>query len=161
LKQIELIMNSVEQTKRLAASLAPALQPGDVISLTGDLGAGKTQFAQGVADGLGVDEPVTSPTFTIIREYDGRLPLYHFDVYRLETIADLTALGYEEYFFGSGVTLIEWGDKVEALLPEDRLTIEMHRMLESENHRQLIINASGPRSEALLQRLAETDDTGL
>jgi tRNA threonylcarbamoyladenosine biosynthesis protein TsaE len=160
-KEIQLIVDSVEQTKRLGAALAPALQPGDLISLTGDLGAGKTQFVQGVAGGLGIDGPVTSPTFTIIREYDGRLPLYHFDVYRLESLAELTVLGYEEYFFGTGATVIEWGDKVEPLLPADRLTIEMHRMLESDTHRQLIVKASGPRSEALLKRLAEAYDTGV
>src|SRR3972149_9195313 len=103
---MELTTNSETETKQLAKSLAKALRPGDIISLTGDLGAGKTRFVQGLADGLGVNEAVTSPTFTIIRSYEGRLPLHHFDVYRLSGLRDLDHLGYEEYFFGDGVTVI-------------------------------------------------------
>lgn len=101
-----------------------------------------------------MEDAVTSPTFTIIKEYRGRLPLYHFDVYRLSGPAELAPLGHEEYFYGEGVTVIEWGDKINEALPDDRLTIEMHRTVESPDRRQLKITAGGPRSKKLLQGLA-------
>lgn len=149
----ELTTNSESETKYLAKSLAPHLRPGDIISLTGDLGAGKTRFVQGLAEGLGIDEAVTSPTFVIIKEYRGRLPLYHFDVYRLAGPAELVPLGCDEYFFGVGVTVIEWGDKITELLPEDRLTVEIHRTIDSPDRRRLLITAGGPRAEKLLAEL--------
>ncbi|MDP1809075.1 MAG: tRNA (adenosine(37)-N6)-threonylcarbamoyltransferase complex ATPase subunit type 1 TsaE [Actinomycetota bacterium] len=155
--KIELITNSESETKHLAKSLAPHLQPGDIISLTGDLGAGKTRFVQGLAEGLGIKEAVTSPTFIIIREYQGRLPLYHFDVYRLTSSSELAPLGHEEYFYGEGVTVIEWGDKIIEALPDDRLTIEMHRAVESPDRRRLMITAGGPRSQKLLKGLAKEE----
>ncbi len=152
--RIQLTTTTEEETKSLGASLAPILKAGDIISLTGDLGAGKTRFVQGLAEGLGVSETVTSPTFTIIKQYeDGRLPLYHFDVYRLAGPSDLHALGYEEYFFGDGVTVIEWGDKISRLLPPDHLVVEMHRTAEAENHRTLVAISHGQRSEQLKKKL--------
>jgi len=150
---VELTTESEEETRRLAFKLADELRPGDIISLTGDLGAGKTRFVQGLADGLEIDEAVTSPTFTIIRTYNGRLPLYHFDVYRLSGIRELEPLGYEEYFFGDGVTVVEWGDKVIDALPDDHLTVEMHRTEESPDRRRLIVKAGGPRAEKLRKQL--------
>ncbi|HEB12361.1 MAG TPA: tRNA (adenosine(37)-N6)-threonylcarbamoyltransferase complex ATPase subunit type 1 TsaE [Actinobacteria bacterium] len=147
---MQLTTETEEETKTLAEGLAVALEAGDIISLTGDLGAGKTRFVQGLADGLGIKKPVTSPTFTIIKQYDdGRLPLYHFDVYRLNGPSDLRALGYEEYFFGDGITVIEWGDKINDLLPPDHLTIEFHRTTESVNRRTLVFTSRGQRSEQL------------
>jgi tRNA threonylcarbamoyladenosine biosynthesis protein TsaE len=115
---------SPAQTQALAEKLVPFLKPGDVISLTGDLGAGKTCFVQGLAHGLKIKNHVTSPTFNIIKEYAGLLPLYHFDVYRFKSAEQLIELGYEEYFFGEGVSVIEWGDKISKLLPSDYLEIE-------------------------------------
>ena len=102
-------------------------KPGMVISLTGDLGVGKTVFTQGLAKGLGIEEPVNSPTFTIVQVYEkGRLPLYHFDVYRIGDIEEMDEIGYEDYFYGEGVCLIEWADLIREILPEQmcRVTIE-------------------------------------
>lgn len=110
-----------EETRQLGVRLAELLQPGDVLALEGDLGAGKTTFAQGVARGLGVKETVDSPTFTIIKEYHGRLPFYHMDVYRLDSPDE--DLGWDEFFFGDGVTLVEWAGRIEELLPDHAVHI--------------------------------------
>jgi tRNA threonylcarbamoyladenosine biosynthesis protein TsaE len=119
-------------------TLGRLLQPGDVVALIGELGSGKTTLAQSIAEGLGVMEPVTSPTFTIINEYEsGRLPLYHFDVYRLKSPEEMESLGYEEYFFGSGVTIVEWADRVGALLPPHTRVI---RLAYGDNPDERIIN---------------------
>lgn len=108
--------------------LAAELEAGDVIALTGDLGAGKTTLAKAIAKGLGVEETLTSPTFTILQEYEsGRLPLYHFDVYRVHSEEELFEIGMEDYFYRSGVCLIEWADLIEDLLPENRRTIKISR----------------------------------
>lgn len=111
----------VEQTQNFAARLADFLQPADLLALEGDLGAGKTTFTQGLARGLGVRNVVNSPTFTIIKEYQGRLPLYHMDVYRVGD--DVDSLGLDDYFFGEGVCVVEWASLIEDVLPPDRLTI--------------------------------------
>ena len=150
----ELSSDSEAGTRELGCALAPVLTPGDVISLTGDLGAGKTRFVQGVATGLGIDEPVTSPTFTIMKVYEGRLPLYHFDAYRLHKLAELEAIGYEEYFFGDGATIIEWGDKIREALPADHLRLEIHRDIGDVERRLFIVEASGERSRELAKALA-------
>jgi tRNA threonylcarbamoyladenosine biosynthesis protein TsaE len=126
--EIRTISHTPAETGDLGARLAAYLHPGDVINLSGDLGAGKTRFVQGLAAELGVTEHVTSPTFAIIKEYRGALlPLYHFDVYRLESARELADLGYEDYWFGDGATVIEWGDKFKDLLPANALTIEFKR----------------------------------
>jgi tRNA threonylcarbamoyladenosine biosynthesis protein TsaE len=107
-------------------SLALELSAGSVVALVGDLGAGKTALSKAIAAGLGITDDVTSPTFTLINEYGGgRLPLYHFDVYRLDDPSDLEELGYEEYFYGRGVTIVEWADLVSDYLPEDAIVIEI------------------------------------
>ncbi len=114
------------ETFELARRIGEKAKAGDVFALTGDLGVGKTVFAQGFAAGLGISEPVNSPTFTILQIYEeGRLPLYHFDVYRIGDIAEMEEIGYEEYFYGEGVCLVEWGDMIEEILPETyvRITI--------------------------------------
>ena len=111
-------------TRALGAALATELGPGSVVVLSGDLGSGKTVFAQGVAEGLGVTERVVSPTFAIAREYEGRLPLHHLDVYRLDHVQEAIDLGLDE-LFDDAVTLIEWGDGVRDLLPADRLEVEL------------------------------------
>ncbi|MBE0447733.1 MAG: tRNA (adenosine(37)-N6)-threonylcarbamoyltransferase complex ATPase subunit type 1 TsaE [Actinobacteria bacterium] len=133
------ITHSPEETWELAKRLAPKLSKGDLIDLSGDLGAGKTVFAKGLAEGLGIDGPVTSPTFTIIKEYEGRLPLYHFDVYRLTSPDELEELGADEYFYGEGVSVIEWGNRVEELLPDERLTIKILRLVDDSFRRVEII----------------------
>ena len=132
--------HSPEETFDYGSKLASLLQPGDLISLTGDLGAGKTVFTKGLAKGLGVKENLTSPTFVIISEYAGRLPFYHFDVYRLHA-DELADLGYQDYFFGAGITVVEWGDKIKDKLPSGYLSInftygknEFERKLEFSGH---------------------------
>ncbi|MDA8352072.1 MAG: tRNA (adenosine(37)-N6)-threonylcarbamoyltransferase complex ATPase subunit type 1 TsaE [Firmicutes bacterium] len=125
-----------EETKKLAQKLARCLHPGDVITLEGDLGAGKTTFAQGLAAGLGIEEPVDSPTFTLIKEYpQGALPLYHMDAYRLDFPAE--ELGWDEYFYGEGITLVEWPSRIQPMLPKDRIQIEIQ--LETDSRRRIEI----------------------
>ena len=112
--------NSSEETYELGRTLGSKAEPGEIYTLTGDLGTGKTVFAQGFAEGLGITEYVNSPTFTILQVYeDGRIPLYHFDVYRIEEPEEMEEIGYEDYFFGDGVTLIEWAELIEELIPGD------------------------------------------
>ena len=116
-----------KDTYELGEKIGQMAKPGVVISLTGDLGVGKTVFTQGLAKGLGIEEPVNSPTFTIVQVYEeGRLPLYHFDVYRIGDIEEMDEIGYEDYFYGEGVCLIEWADLIREILPEQmcRVTIE-------------------------------------
>lgn len=125
-KSIVLETRSPEETRRLAAALSPVLRPGDVISLSGDLGAGKTTFVQGLAAGIGVIEQVTSPTFVLMKEYHGgRYPLMHLDVYRLERAQEVIDLGYDEYLDPSFIMVVEWGDVIEPMLPEEHLLVEM------------------------------------
>ena len=116
-----------KDTYELGEKIGQMAEPGMVISLTGDLGVGKTVFTQGLAKGLGIEEPVNSPTFTSVQVYEeGRLPLYHFDVYRIGDIEEMDEIGYEDYFYGEGVCLIEWADLIREILPEQmcRVTIE-------------------------------------
>ncbi len=142
-KMYPVISHSPEETWGLASKLAIVLSKGDLINLSGDLGAGKTVFTKGLAAGLGIIEPVTSPTFTIIKEYgEGRLPLYHFDVYRLFSPDELEELGFDEYFYGDGLTVIEWGDKVEELLPDIRLDVKILRLVD-DNFRRIEISPYG------------------
>lgn len=117
--------NSPEETWELAAELAGELGAGTVIALHGDLGAGKTCFIQGLAAALGIDEPITSPTYTLIGEYEGRLPLHHIDLYRLSGPVEALGLGLEEYFDANGITAIEWAERAEGLLPPDLLHIRI------------------------------------
>lgn len=121
---------SSEETYDLGESLGSRAQAGQIYTLIGDLGTGKTVFTQGFAKGMGVKEYVNSPTFTILQVYDdGRLPLYHFDVYRIEEPEEMEEIGYEEYFFGDGVTLIEWADIISELIPRDAVRIEISKDL--------------------------------
>ena len=124
-----------------AYSLGSQAQAGDIFLLEGELGVGKTVFAKGFAIGLGIDEPVTSPTFTIIQEYpQGRIPLYHFDVYRIADVEEMYELGYESYFFGDGVCLIEWASLIEEILPENSRKILIEKDLQQGfDYRQITI----------------------
>ena len=122
---------SYEDTYRLGQQLATQAVPGQVICLTGDLGTGKTVFTQGFASGLGVTDYVDSPTFTIVQVYEeGRLPFYHFDVYRIGDIEEMEEIGYDDYFFGKGICLIEWAELIEEILPDDRISITIEKNLE-------------------------------
>lgn len=116
------------ETEAFAAELAGKVRPGTVICLDGDLGTGKTVFARGFARGLGIDEPIVSPTFTILHGYEsGRLPLWHFDVYRIEEPEEMEEIGYEDCFFGDGVSLVEWASMIEELIPEDAVRIQIKK----------------------------------
>lgn len=117
--------NSPEETWALAAELVDELDAGTVMALHGDLGAGKTCFVQGLAVALGIDEPITSPTYTLIGEYEGRLPLHHIDLYRLSGPTEVLGLGLEEYFDAQGITAIEWAERADGLLPPDLLHIRI------------------------------------
>ena len=123
--------NSEKETFAVAEEIARQASPGDIYLLEGDLGVGKTVFAKGFALGLGITEPITSPTFTIIQEYEqGRLPFYHFDVYRIADEEEMFELGYESYFFGQGVCLIEWASLIQGLLPAECRTIRIEKDLD-------------------------------
>jgi tRNA threonylcarbamoyladenosine biosynthesis protein TsaE len=140
---IDLATTDPKATTAVGAALARFLRPGDVVSLTGDLGAGKTTFVQGAARGLGVEEAVLSPTFTLVREYQGSVPVYHLDVYRLDRIQDVIDLGFEEILDQGGIVFIEWGDAVEALLPESYLQVELTMLDEDPNARRLAVSGRG------------------
>ncbi|THE09630.1 tRNA (adenosine(37)-N6)-threonylcarbamoyltransferase complex ATPase subunit type 1 TsaE [Bacillus timonensis] len=143
------ISNTSEATENFSYSLAKKLGPGDVITLEGDLGAGKTTFTKGLAKGLGITRTVNSPTFTIIKEYHGRIPLYHMDVYRLEHSDE--DLGFDEYFEGDGVTVVEWAHLIEDRLPIDRLTIKIEH--EGDTKRTITVMPSGERYQLLCEEL--------
>lgn len=148
--------HSAYETMKLGKTLSILLQPGDVITLNGDLGAGKTCLATGVARGLDISERVTSPTFTLINEYnDGRLTLYHLDVYRLGTPEELEDLGYEEYFYDSGVTMIEWAQRVEDYLPVARLDINIEKNPNDEDAREIKLIPHGKRYKDLVGELIQ------
>lgn len=128
-KQIESF--SAEDTHALGKKLGENAKPGDVYTLLGDLGVGKTVLAQGIADGLGIKEAICSPTFTIVQVYDeGRMPFYHFDVYRIGDIEEMDEIGYEDYFYGDGLTMIEWANLIEEILPSKRKEITIEKDLE-------------------------------
>lgn len=124
------ISNSPEETFEIARQFAAQVEGGAIICLDGDLGVGKTVFTQGFADGLGIGENVNSPTFTILQIYEeGRIPLYHFDVYRIGDPEEMYEIGYEEYFFGEGVCLIEWSTLIEELIPEGAIKVQIKKDL--------------------------------
>ncbi len=136
--QISLITNSVETTRSLGGALAAILREGDLIILTGDLGAGKTALAQGIGAGLGVTEPMLSPTFTVVREYIGRLPLQHLDVYRLGHMQEVLDLGIDEVL-DNGVTIVEWGDAAIDALGDERLEITLSLLPEGGDSDRLLV----------------------
>ena len=122
---------SAEETRALGRKIGETAQPGDVYTLVGDLGVGKTVFTQGIAEGLGITEPVSSPTFTIVQIYEeGRMPFYHFDVYRIGDVTEMDEIGYEEYFFSDGVCLVEWGHLIAELLPQETIMITIEKVLD-------------------------------
>ena len=124
-------VNSAEETFKLGEEFAKAANPGTVIALIGDLGVGKTVFTKGVARGLGITDNVTSPTFTILESYyDGKMPLHHFDVYRIGDVSEMDEIGYEDYFYGDGVCLIEWASLIEEIIPEHITAITIEKDLE-------------------------------
>ncbi|MGE7920455.1 tRNA (adenosine(37)-N6)-threonylcarbamoyltransferase complex ATPase subunit type 1 TsaE [Viridibacillus sp. NPDC093762] len=146
---MEILVNSLEETESLALKLADLLEAQDTITLEGDLGAGKTTFTQSLAMGLGITRTVNSPTFTILKQYEGRLPFNHLDVYRLADSDE--DLGWDELFFGDAVSVIEWAHLIEQDLPAERLGIEIHRI--DENKRRFLLKPIGKRYERLCEEL--------
>jgi len=147
------VTGSGAETAALGARLGRLLLPGDFVALVGELGAGKTQFAQGVAAGLevGPDTPVTSPTYTILNIYQGRIPLYHFDLYRLQGPEEIAELGFEEYFSGSGACVVEWAERLAEESPRDLLTVTLEHS--GTDCRTLCFAAAGSRAARLLEQL--------
>ncbi|MBS4210507.1 tRNA (adenosine(37)-N6)-threonylcarbamoyltransferase complex ATPase subunit type 1 TsaE [Bacillus sp. FJAT-50079] len=145
----EIVTNETDETHVIAKRLGSLLEKGDVILLEGDLGAGKTTFTKGIAEGLQIKRTVNSPTFTIIKEYMGNMPLYHMDVYRVSDAYE--DLGFDEYFYGEGVTVVEWAHLIEDQLPPQHLVISLYH--EGENRRKLHFQPVGARYEALCKEL--------
>ena len=135
---------SAKETYQLGVELGKKAQRGQVFTMVGDLGVGKTVFTQGLAEGLGITEPISSPTFTIVQEYDeGRLPFYHFDVYRIGDISEMDEIGFEDYIYGEGVSLIEWANLIEEILPEHRIDITIEKDLtQGFDYRKITIEGS-------------------
>jgi tRNA threonylcarbamoyladenosine biosynthesis protein TsaE len=149
---LKLVSHSPEQTQHLGGYLGELAQAGDIFLLTGNLGSGKTCLTQGIAWGLGVKEYAFSPSFVIVREYHGRLPLYHIDFYRLDRIEEIVDLGLDEYFYGSGICVVEWAEKGIAVLPQENLTIGLSYI--SDTERSLSLEPKGERYSQLLKSLS-------
>ncbi len=150
---LRVVTRNEAETRAIGEKLGSMLGPGDFVALYGDLGAGKTRFAQGVARGVGVDPNVhiTSPTYTILNEYNGNYPFYHFDLYRLDGDADITELGFDEYFHGGGVCLVEWADRLASGFPEQHLKVYFY--FESEDSRRIEFVWSGDRYSEMVRKI--------
>lgn len=143
---MEFTVSTIEETLNIGKQVGSLAKSGDIICLTGDLGTGKTHMSKGIAEGLGITEHITSPTFNIVNEYhSGRLNLYHFDVYRVNDPDEIYAIGFDEYIFGNGVSLIEWANYIEEIIPNEYLYINIKKIPEKgENFRKITIEAFGP-----------------
>jgi tRNA threonylcarbamoyladenosine biosynthesis protein TsaE len=151
---LELFTNSPEETQEFGKKCGELSQPGDVFLLSGDLGAGKTCLTQGIAFGLGIKEYALSPTFMIMRQMRGRLSLYHIDLYRLDRLEETQDLGLDDYFYGDGISVVEWAEKAPALMPPENLSIEIEYI--SENQRRLYLKPQGKRYKSLVAELSRT-----
>ncbi|MBP1971671.1 tRNA threonylcarbamoyladenosine biosynthesis protein TsaE [Virgibacillus natechei] len=151
--EYELQSSTDSETMQIGERLALLLKPGDVITLDGELGAGKTTFTKGIANGLGVKNTISSPTFTIVKEYEGDLPLYHMDAYRLENSDE--DIGFDEYFYGDGISVVEWSTYIEEFLPEKRLTITIR--YGNGNARYLKFTPVGNYYKSITDKLRDTN----
>ncbi len=147
-------IKSIDETIEFGIRLGKLLQPGDFVCLNGDLGAGKTTLSKAIGVGLGVEDYITSPTFTLMNSYEGRLPMYHFDVYRLDDWHQLEDIGAEDYFYGDGVCLVEWADKIEEFLPRKRLELYIETGSLPEE-RTIHIKAFGDKYNLLIEELVQ------
>jgi len=149
----KIITKCADETVRFGARLGKLISKGDIIALKGNLGSGKTTLVKGIAQGLGVRDAryVNSPSFVIVKEYKGRFPLYHFDVYRLDDPSALDSVGYEEFFYGDGASVIEWAEKIQEFLPKEYLNIEFSS--EDINKREISVSAEGERYKKMVARL--------
>jgi tRNA threonylcarbamoyladenosine biosynthesis protein TsaE len=150
--KVNIKSKSSEETEALGEKIGRLLKKGDIILLTGDLGAGKTVFAKGIGRGMGINDYITSPTFMLVNEHTGKIPLYHFDVYRIADYSELYDIGYEEYFYGDGVCVIEWSEKIEPLLPKDNLHVFL-KMGDAECERNIEIISNGERYNDILKEM--------
>ncbi len=152
---MQLISKSISETLNIGRCLSRRLRPGDIICLSGQLGSGKTVLAKGIARGLGIKkQEIVSPTFVLLRQYsEGRAPLYHFDLYRLKSPEDILGLGYEEYLYGDGITVVEWPDRLGCLTPQDYLLITLE--MRGEKKRRLKFKAFGKNYQRLLRQIHE------
>ena len=156
---LRIISKSLEDTIRIGIDLSKYLSAGNIICLTGSLGSGKTSFTKGLGRGLGIIEYITSPTYTIINEYySGRIPLYHFDVYRLGSSDEMLELGCDEYFFGNGITVLEWADNVSEILPEEKLWITMGAG-NNFDERTITMEAYGDDYKAMLKEMKNSESS--
>ncbi|CEK32216.1 P-loop ATPases [[Clostridium] sordellii] len=149
---VKIYLENEEQTKDIGYKLGQLLTPKSVICLIGDLGAGKTTMTQSLAKALEVDDYITSPTFTIVNEYEGRIPLYHFDVYRIGSSDEMYDIGFDEYIDGDGVCIIEWANLIEDILPNEYLYIEMNY---KETGREMILTPKGEKYEEIVKELTK------
>ena len=147
--------HSPQQTQLLGSYLGKLARKADVLLLTGELGTGKTCLVQGIARGLEVEEYAFSPSFVILRQYQGRLPMYHIDFYRLDSLSEIAGLGLAEYFYGDGICVIEWAEKGQQLLPEDNLLVSMKYVTASPTERSIRLKAQGQRYNRLVEQLKE------
>jgi len=153
-RQWSFVSKNEKETERLAGHLAQVLEPGTVVALVGNLGAGKTRLVRALCESLGVDRrAIASPTFVLVHEYEGRLPVYHFDTYRLRDPHDFPALGADEYLSGDGICLIEWADRVAAFLPADHVRIDI--AVTGETTREFVFTAGGANASGLIERLSQ------
>ena len=143
---MEFIVDSVAKTINIGKKIGGLARSGDIICLNGDLGSGKTHFTKGIAKGLGISDNITSPTFTIVNEYEGRIKLYHFDVYRVNDPDEISEMGFDEYIFGEGVSVIEWSNYIKEIIPEECMNINIIKMpKEDDTFRKIIIEYKGDR----------------
>lgn len=149
---IKIYLDGEQETREIGYKLGQLLSPGSVICLVGDLGAGKTTMTQSLAQALEVEDYITSPTFTIVNEYEGKMPLYHFDVYRIGHSEEMYDIGYDEYINGDGVCIIEWSNLIEDILPDEYLNIELRY---KDMGREMILNAVGDKYENIVKELTK------
>jgi len=157
MEPLKLNSHSPEQTQLLGSYLGELAQKADVFLLVGELGTGKTCLVQGIAGGLNVKEYAFSPSFVILREYHGRLPLYHIDFYRLDYIEEIVDLGLEEYFYGDGVCVVEWAEKGLQVVPQDNLLITIHYIPASQTGRSICLKPQGERYYELIKQLKKRE----
>jgi tRNA threonylcarbamoyladenosine biosynthesis protein TsaE len=153
MSHLEIISHSPEETQKIGVQIGEIAQPGDIFLLVGELGAGKTCLTQGIAWGLGIKEYAASPSFVVIRELYGRLPLYHTDFYRLDHLEEIAQLGLDDYLYGKGVSVVEWADKGLSLLPKEHLLIEISYL--SDTERSLKLKPSGKRYRKIAAELKQ------
>ncbi len=154
---MKIIVNNLKDTENIGKIIGSYLEKGTVLCLDGNLGVGKTALTQFIAHEFGVEEYITSPTFNIIKEYEGRFPFYHMDVYRIDSEDDMYDLGYDEYIYSEGVTIIEWSNKIKGILPDERINIEIQRL--DDTSRVMLIGGKGKIYDKIAEELKKYENT--